>query len=143
LPSRAQPGDVDAFFATYPNTTEALAQAVRHLIFDIVKGAEETLDQSARVVGYSFGRGYRNTVCAIIPSQKGVKLGLANGASLPDPRGLLEGEGKVHRHIKFKSLADVKRAGVKAMLKSCYAAWKARGEECDLRPAKIRESART
>jgi hypothetical protein len=130
VPTRAlaEADDVDAFFATYPPTTEAVAQALRRLIFDNVKGVGEMLDRSARVVGYGFGSGYKNTVCAIIPSQKGVKLGLAHGASLPDPHKLLAGVGKVHRHIAFNTIADVKRASVKAMLKSCYKAWKIRRE---------------
>ena len=80
------------------------------------------------MVGYGFGPGYKDTVCAIVPSKKGVKLGLAHGASLQDPHKLLAGAGKVHKHIAFDSIADVKRASVKAMLKSCYKAWKIRRE---------------
>ena len=126
LPAKGD--DVDAFFATYPAPTEAVAQALRRLVFDTVEGVGEMLDRSARVVGYGFGAGYNDMICSIIPSRKGVKLGLARGASLPDPHGLLAGAGKVHRHIPFDSLSDVKRASVKAMLKSCYKAWKMRSE---------------
>jgi hypothetical protein len=58
-----------------------------------------------------------------------VKLGLAYGADLPDPKGLLAGAGKVHRHIAFKSVAEMKRAGVKPLLKATFAAWKVRASE--------------
>ncbi|MGD0864133.1 MAG: DUF1801 domain-containing protein [Rhizomicrobium sp.] len=124
----AKADEIDAFFAGYPESTSQIAQALRRLILQNVEGAEETLDRSARVVGYGFGPGYKDTVCAIIPSLKGVKLGLAHGASLPDPKNILAGAGKVHRHIAFNSVADVKRASVKALLKSSYKAWKMRGE---------------
>ena len=56
-------------------------------MLDLIPDAKEVLDRSARVVGYGFGTGYKDTVCAIILSQKGVKLGLGEGASLPDPNG--------------------------------------------------------
>ena len=119
----ARASDVERFFSDYPPFVEELALALRALVFENVPGAHERLDRTARVVGYGFGAGYKGTVCAIIMSQKGVKLGLAEGASLPDPKGLLEGEGKRHRHVKFETLADLRRPGVKPLLKACYAAW--------------------
>lgn len=127
--STAAKGEIEAFFSSYPPSVEALAHGLRALIFAIVPGAQEVLDRSARVVGYGFGTGYKDTVCAIILSQKGVKLGLGEGASLPDPKRLLEGEGKRHRHIKFETKADLKKPGVKPLLKACYAAWKDRNAE--------------
>ena len=33
----------------------------------------------------------------------GVNLGVFGGASLDDPAGLLEGTGKVHRHVKIRT----------------------------------------
>ena len=125
----AAKSEVEAFFADYPPPVEALALGLRALVLDLIPDAKEVLDRSARVVGYGFGTGYKDTVCAIILSQKGVKLGLGEGASLPDPNGLLEGEGKRHRHIKFETMADLKKSGVKPLLKACYAAWKDRNAE--------------
>ena len=55
--------------------------------------------------------------------------GLVESASLPDPKGLLEGKGKRHRHISFETMADLKRSGVKPLLKACHAAWKERSVE--------------
>jgi hypothetical protein len=124
----AKDSEVVAFFADYPPFVEQLALGLRDLIFECVPGASEKLDRSARVVGYGFGTGYKGTVCVIIMSQKGVKLGLSDGASLPDPKGLLAGEGKRHKHIAFATFADLKRPGVKPLLKACYAAWKNRAE---------------
>lgn len=40
-------------------------------------------------------------VATLILSRGGVKLGLARGSELPDPKHLLAGSGKVHRHIAF------------------------------------------
>ena len=117
---------VEAFFSNYPATVEMLARGVRALVLECVPGAAEILDRSARVVGYGFGTGYKDMVCAIIMSKTGVKLGLFDGAALPDPKGLLAGEGKRHKHIAFSTSADLKRPGVKPLLKASYKAWKTR-----------------
>ena len=127
--STSAKSEVEAFFSNYPPSVEALALGLRALVLELIPDAEEILDRSARVVGYGFGAGYRDTVCAIILSQKGVKLGLVEGASLPDPKGLLEGKGKRHRHIRFETMADLKSSGVKPLLKACHAAWKERSVE--------------
>jgi hypothetical protein len=140
MPPRAaaKDSDVAAFFADYPPFVEQLALALRDLIFECVPGVSEVLDRSARVVGYGFGTGYKDTVCAIVMSQKGVKLGLSDGASLPDSKGLLAGEGKRHKHIAFSTMADLKRPGVKQLLNACYAAWKKRSDAAPKTKAKPR-----
>jgi hypothetical protein len=51
-----------------------------------------------------------------------VKLGLIGGASLPDPSGLLEGTGKVHRYVVVTSRADLRRPEIKALLHNASAA---------------------
>jgi hypothetical protein len=65
-------------------------------------------------------------VCTIIPSKGGVKLGLAYSVNFPDPAGLLEGAGKVHRHIRFTSAADLRRAAIAPLLKTTLAACRER-----------------
>jgi hypothetical protein len=65
-------------------------------------------------------------VATLILSRRGVKLGLVCGSELPDPKHLLAGAGKVHRHIAFAELDQVGRPGVKALLQAAYAAWKER-----------------
>src|SRR5436190_1744902 len=93
--------EVVEFFAGYPTKVQDLALRLRTIVRSVVPDACETLDRSARIVGYGLGPRYADTICVIIPSQKGVKLGIARGTELPDPKGLLEGSGKVHRHIVF------------------------------------------
>jgi len=92
----------------------------------VLPRVKEIPDTGARVIGYGYGTGYRDMVATIILSKSGVKLGLVRGAELPDPHQLLEGKGKVHRYIAFTSPAQVNRPGVKALIKTTYAAWKER-----------------
>ena len=65
-------------------------------------------------------------VSTLILSKAGVKIGLVRGSELDDPRGLLEGTGKVHRYIAAKSATDLDRPGVTDLIAATHEAWKAR-----------------
>lgn len=118
--------DVEKLLASYPPEIQRLALAARELVLQSLPKVEETVDFSARVIGYGFGPGYGGTVCTIIMSKAGVKLGFVRGAELPDPRGLLEGGGKIHRHVPLSKTGDLNRPGIKQMLASALAAWRRR-----------------
>ena len=45
-----------------------------------------------------------------------VTFAFMRGAALPDPERLLEGTGRGVRHVKLRSVADVKRPGVKKLI---------------------------
>ena len=118
--------DFAAFLRRYPDAVRCVAVEVRELIFATLPEPQEMIDVGSKVIGYGYRSRYADIVCTIIPSKGGVKLGLAYGASLPDPHGLLEGTGKVHRHVNFKSTADVRRVGVKQLLKAALVAQRSR-----------------
>lgn len=123
--------EVDAFFATYPPQVEELAHELRRLVTATISGSTEVVDRSARLIGYGFGGGYKGLVCTIIPSKVGVKLGIFRGAELPDPTHLLEGSGKIHRHVAFKSIEDFAKPGLEPLLEAALDAWKRRtAAEC-------------
>jgi len=58
-------------------------------------------------IGLDFGTGFKGLDLIITPFPTYVRLGIAKGAALEDPTGLLEGCGKVHRHIKIRELAEL------------------------------------
>jgi hypothetical protein len=116
----------DQLLGRYPADVRALAIGARKFILESLPKAEETVDASAGVVGYGYGPGYKGLIGTLILSKTGVKLGLAHGASLPDPGGLLEGSGKVHRYVQLRIASDVRRPGVARLLRAARAAWKER-----------------
>lgn len=101
-----------------------MALSVRKLVRTVLPRCLEIPDKAARVIGYGYGPGYRDVVAVLILSRGGVKLGLVRGSELPDPKHLLAGSGRVHRHIAFTRLEQVSQPGVKALIKAAYAAWK-------------------
>jgi hypothetical protein len=55
-------------------------------------------------------------VCGFMAGKEHVTFVFLRGAALPDPEGLLEGTGKSVRHVKVRTVADVKRPGLKRLI---------------------------
>jgi hypothetical protein len=108
--------NVESFLAAYPPQVQEIAEAARGFLNEVLPGAEESVDESARLLAYSYGPGYKGLVCTLIMSQKGVKLGINKGAELPDPEKLLEGSGKVHKYVQLRRAADLEQAGLRELL---------------------------
>jgi len=108
----------DTILARYPGEVRSLALSARALILKVLPDVEETADASAPVIGFGYGTGYKGSVCTLILSKTGVKLGVAYGATLPDPDHLLAGSGKVHRFVQLRGAGDVRKAGLPRLLKT-------------------------
>jgi hypothetical protein len=57
-----------------------------------------------------------------------VNVGFFQGASLPDPRRLLQGDGKFMRHVKLRPGTPVDKASLRRLIEKAYADIKARVE---------------
>ena len=88
--------------------------------------ADETADAKARLIAYGYCSGYKGVVATLILSKAGVKIGIPYGVTLPDPTGLLEGAGKIHRHVVIASRADLARRALSTLLRATLAAWQER-----------------
>ncbi len=94
--------DVDAWFAAYENPRKDLVQAVREVILACDSRVAETIKWKAPTFMY------RGNIASFYPrSTKHASLMFHTGASLPDPTGLLEGEGDTSRVARFLDLADL------------------------------------
>ena len=120
---------VDTLLAAYPPDVKALTLAARKFVLDALPAADERVDPSVALIGYGYGPGYKGLICTLILSKSGVKLGVARGAGLPDPRGLLEGSGKIHRYVPLNRPSDLRRPGLKQLMKSAAKAWRERSAE--------------
>ena len=89
---------------------------MRQFLLKDLKGITEQPDAKANVIGYSYGAGYKDLICTIIFSKKGIKLGFYKGAELPDPKKLLTGSGKVHRYVEINSEDDIRNPALLELL---------------------------
>jgi hypothetical protein len=107
--------------AAYSPAVQALARQARALILELLPGIQEQVDPPDKLVAYGYGPKMADTVCVLMPLKAGVNLGLAGGAALPDPAGLLRGTGKRHRHVRLSTAADLEHPALRALLQAAAA----------------------
>ena len=99
-----------------PKTSE-LAIAVRSLVFDVLPETVEVVWEQQKIAGLGTGpKKMTEHFAWIQPCKAHVNLGFNYGAELQDPDGLLEGTGKLFRHVKIKSEDDVKNPALRKLL---------------------------
>ncbi len=110
--------------APYPRDVQSLARAARALMMEVLPKVKETVDSTGPYITYAYEPGYKGVVSYITVSKQGVKLGVARGASLPDPKKLLQGSGKANRHVVIKTTDDLETPGLRQLVRAALAAWK-------------------
>jgi hypothetical protein len=118
---------LEEFLAAYSQEVREISLKVRALIFEVEPEAVEQLDLPASLIAYGYGPKYADTLCTLMPQKTRVNLGIYRAVELPDSEGLLEGTGKLHRHVKLNSVADVSRPALRALLQAAVAMKKGAG----------------
>ena len=90
---------------------KGVTKAVRALVKNAVKGVEEYVNPWKIPSFDSNG-----PLCCFMVGKEHVTFAFMRGALLSDPAQLLEGTGKGVRHVKLRSVADVKKPGVKKLV---------------------------
>src|SRR5437016_12193696 len=72
---------------------------------------------SAVAIGYGTSERLRDGIFHIAVYSKHVNLGFSDGATLDDPKGILQGAGNRIRHITIKTPADLKRPEVRSYIR--------------------------
>lgn len=80
--------------------------------FAILSPLRETILQSAPSISEEIKYGgilfsSRAAFCGVFPYAGHVTLELSGGAALPDRHGVLQGQGKLRRHIKLFAVSDI------------------------------------
>jgi hypothetical protein len=93
-----------------------LAARTQALILSLFPDAVVTRDGND--TGFGTDTGYKG-LCFVVTAHKSwVTLGISHGVGLADPAGLMEGAGKVHRHVKIRSDADLARPELTDLLRA-------------------------
>jgi hypothetical protein len=109
------------FLAAYSQEVRDTSLKARELIFEVAPEAIEQLDIPSALIAYGYGQKYADTLFTLMPYKTRVNLGIYRAVELPDPEGLLEGTGKLHRHVKLNSVAEVGRPALRALLEAAVA----------------------
>jgi hypothetical protein len=101
MPDNHDPA-VAAWFEDYDNPQKDLVLAVR----EVVLGADPRVTETIKWKAPTFV--YRGNIASFYPkSKQHVSLMFHAGASLPDPDGLLEGDGDTSRVARFLDADDL------------------------------------
>lgn len=93
-----------------------LVQVLRQAVLDL----DPAITEEVKYGGLLFSAA--KPFCGIFSYSKHVTLEFGDGAALPDPHGVLEGEGKLRRHIKLYSEQDLSARHVREYLQLAFRA---------------------
>lgn len=94
-----------------------IAKALRTIILEIMPDVTEVCWNRQKIASYGVGPHKQSEhFCYIGMHPRHVNLGLYYGTELQDPHGMLEGSGKLLRHIKIHSLSDARSPRIRAMI---------------------------
>jgi hypothetical protein len=97
---------------------QALAWKARDLILDAAPHSIEAIIVKDRVAAYGVGQmSMKEQFVYIALPQKWVRIGFYYGSDIPDPEGLLEGEGKRFRHVKIQSEDDLQHPALRELIR--------------------------
>ena len=116
---RAPDPQLLGFLEAYDRHIADLARALREIVLEEAPDASESIYQVYTVaIWFGFSGKMKDMFCYIATNAGHVNLGFPRGASLPDPNRVLEGEGKIMRHVKFASLREVERPFVRRYIQA-------------------------
>jgi len=73
------------------------------------------------VIGYCTTERPSDCVASLAVNAKGIGLNFYHGASLPDPRGILQGSGKQNRFVRLDGVGTLRTPEVKELLDAAAA----------------------
>jgi hypothetical protein len=117
--SRTAPAALINFLRPYDPEIRELALQLRALVLAEMAPCYENIYDaySAVAIGYGTSDRLRDGIFHVAVYAKGVNLGFNDGATLADPKGILEGSGNRIRHIKIRKPGDLVRPEIRAYIK--------------------------
>jgi uncharacterized protein DUF1801 len=107
------------FLKPYDKATRNLALELRALLLDEIAPCYENIYDaySAVAIGYGTSEKLGDGIFHIAVYARGANLGFNDGATLADPKGILEGSGNRIRHIKIRKPEDLNRPELRSYIR--------------------------
>src|SRR6266853_2860682 len=131
------------FLRPYDREVRDLALQLRALVLEEMAPCYENIYDAYSAVAIGYGRSdlLRDGIFHIAVYSKHINLGFNDGATLDDPKGILQGAGNRIRHITIKTPADIKRPEIRAYIrrahKKALADASKLGEPAPLKPTRV------
>ena len=113
------PPSLTKFLKPFDPEIQELALELRALVLEEMAPCYENIYDaySAVAIGYGTSDRLRDGIFHIAVYSNHVNLGFNDGASLDDPKGILQGSGKVIRHITMKASEDLERPELRVYIR--------------------------
>src|SRR5437868_12877735 len=99
------------------DTARELAYQLRKLVAEILPKVVEVPWPKMRMASYGVGPKKKSEHFCYIAAQKNdVNVGFYYGAELPDPEELLQGAGKLLRHVKIRESKAIRSRALRRLL---------------------------
>jgi hypothetical protein len=102
---------IDAYVENKAAKLAPVAESLRRLMKSVVPGAKESVNPWRIPTFESNG-----PMCFFMVGKNHVTFGFLRGTALADPAGLLEGTGKSLRHVKVRTIEDLKKLELKRLI---------------------------
>jgi hypothetical protein len=141
--SYSVPAALRKFLKPYDPEIRDLALQLRALVLEEMAPCYENIYDaySAVAIGYGSSERLSDGVFHIAVYSKHVNLGFNDGATLDDPKGILQGKGSRIRHITIKSRDDLNRPELRVYLRGAHRKAQAEsrklGEQATSRPKRV------
>jgi hypothetical protein len=110
--------DIAAFLAIDLRPVGPLALALRAVVLEEAPQLTERFFRNhASALWFGLGPRMDEMALYVAMASHHVNLGFCRGAALADPDGVLEGTGKVMRHVKFRTERDLYRPFVRPLIR--------------------------
>ena len=113
------PRDLVKFLQPYDRDIRDLALQVRALVLEEMAPCYENIYDaySAVAIGYGTSERLSDGILHIAVYSKHVNLGFNDGATLGDPKGILQGKGTRIRHITIKTTEDLSKPELRSYIR--------------------------
>jgi hypothetical protein len=113
---------VDAYIAGLSAGFRSIAESLVVLVKDVVPTATASIKWGQPVFEHG------GPMIWMKAFAKHFGFGFWRGAELPDPKGLLQGEGDRMRHVKLRAPGDVDASALRALVRAAATANKTKGD---------------
>jgi Domain of unknown function (DU1801) len=113
------PKELIKFLRPYDPSVRELALGLRELVLQEMAPCYENIYDaySAVAIGYGTSDRLSDGIFHLAVYSKHVNLGFNDGATIDDPKGILQGRGNKIRHITIRSLDDLKRPEIRSYIR--------------------------
>ena len=137
------PAALKKFLKPYDPEIRDLALELRGLVLEQMAPCYENIYDaySAVAIGYGTSDRLKDGIFHIAVYSRHVNLGFNDGATLDDPKGILQGDGNRIRHISVKTAEELQRPEIRSYIrrarKQALADAKKLGEKRQPKPAGV------